>query len=185
MFYADDESAPYWVHHQPLLSLLGAQARDPRFQPIKYRRADAVAKLTEIAARPGANAKSRISVLPANADEEQTLTITHVLWAMFGALPRGQEQRPHRRQSVALDLILDAGSGCYTLLAHASTTAARSSTPFGCTGKPAGRPESRCALRDFAEQKAPATFAATPYDGLHAVYLADALGTRTRRLATF
>jgi gentisate 1,2-dioxygenase len=38
------------------------------------------------------------------------------LWAMFGVLPPGQEQRPHRHQSVALDLILDAPAGCYTLL---------------------------------------------------------------------
>jgi hypothetical protein len=52
----------------------------------------------------------------ANAEEEQTLTITHVLWAMFGLLPPDQEQRPHRHQSVALDLILDAQPGCYTLL---------------------------------------------------------------------
>ena len=70
----------------------------------------------EIASRPGANDKSRVSVLLANAEEEQTLTITHVLWAMFGLLPPDQEQRPHRHQSVALDLILDAKPGCYTLL---------------------------------------------------------------------
>jgi gentisate 1,2-dioxygenase len=82
----------------------------------KFRRADAVAKLDEIASRPGANDKSRVSVLLANAEEEQTLTITHVLWAMFGVLPADQEQLPHRHQSVALDLILDAQPGCYTLL---------------------------------------------------------------------
>jgi hypothetical protein len=35
---------------------------------------------------------------------------------MFGLLPPDQEQRPHRHQSVALDLILDAQPGCYTLL---------------------------------------------------------------------
>jgi len=46
-----------------------------------------VAKLEDIASRPGANEKSRGSVLLANADQEQTLTITHVLWAMFGVLP--------------------------------------------------------------------------------------------------
>jgi gentisate 1,2-dioxygenase len=76
-----------------------------------------VAKLEEIAARPGSNDKSRVSVLLANENQEQSLTITHVLWAMFGVLPAAQEQRPHRHQSVALDLILDAPpSGCYTLL---------------------------------------------------------------------
>ncbi|HME17294.1 MAG TPA: cupin [Mycobacterium sp.] len=117
VFYANAEAAMYWVHDEPLLRYLGADATQPRFRPTKFRRADAVAKLEDIAARPGANDKSRVSVLLANADQEQTLTITHVLWAMFGVLPAGQEQRPHRHQSVALDLILDAPpSGCYTLL---------------------------------------------------------------------
>src|ERR1700758_3570124 len=116
VFYADAETAMYWVHDAPLLRYLGAEANAPRFNPTKFRRADAVAKLEEIATRPGANEKSRVSVLLANAEEDQTLTITHVLWAMFGVLPPHQEQLPHRHQSVALDLILDAQPGCYTLL---------------------------------------------------------------------
>ena len=116
VFYADAGAAMYWVHDAPLLRYLGAEAHEPRFRATKFRRADAVAKLEEIAARPGANEKSRVSVLLANAEEEQTLTITHVLWAMFGVLPPNQEQLPHRHQSVALDLILDARPGCYTLL---------------------------------------------------------------------
>ena len=117
VFYADAEAAMYWVHDEPLLRYLGAEAREQKFRATKFRRADAVAKLQDIASRPGANEKSRVSVLLANDNQEQTLTITHVLWAMFGVLPAGQEQRPHRHQSVALDLILDApASGCYTLL---------------------------------------------------------------------
>jgi gentisate 1,2-dioxygenase len=117
VFYADAETAMYWVHDAPLLRYLGAEAREPKFRATKFRRSDAVAKLDEIASRPGANEKSRVSVLLANENQEQTLTITHVLWAMFGVLPPQQEQRPHRHQSVALDLILDAPpSGCYTLL---------------------------------------------------------------------
>jgi gentisate 1,2-dioxygenase len=116
VFYADADAALYWVHDAPLLRYLGADAATPKFRATKFRRADAVAKLEEIASRPGANDKSRVSALLANAAEEQTLTITHVLWAMFGVLPPGQEQLPHRHQSVALDLILDAQPGCYTLL---------------------------------------------------------------------
>ena len=116
VFYADTDAALYWVHDAPLLRYLGARATEPRFRPTKFRRADAVAKLDDIANRPGANDKSRVSALLANVEEEQTLTITHVLWAMFGVLPPLQEQMPHRHQSVALDLILDAQPGCYTLL---------------------------------------------------------------------
>jgi gentisate 1,2-dioxygenase len=117
VFYADAETAIYWVHDEPLLRYLGAEAREPKFRATKFARVDAVAKLEDIASRPGASDKSRVSVLLANDNQEQSLTITHVLWAMFGVLPAGQEQRPHRHQSVALDLILDAPpSGCYTLL---------------------------------------------------------------------
>ena len=44
------------------------------------------------------------------------LTITHTLWAMLGLVPVGAVQRPHRHQSVALDLVVDCRPGCYTLL---------------------------------------------------------------------
>lgn len=115
-FRADDDAAIYWVHDEPLLRHLGVRASEPRFRPTKYRGTDVVAELEHIASRPGANDKNRVGVLLANAEQEQTLTLTHVLWAMFGVLPPGQEQRPHRHQSVALDLILDAQPGCYTLL---------------------------------------------------------------------
>lgn len=116
VFYADADAAMYWVHDEPLLRYLGVRATEPRFRPTKFRRADAVAELEQIASQPGANNKNRVSVLLANAEQQQTLTLTHVLWAMFGVLPPGREQRPHRHQSVALDLILDAQPGCYTLL---------------------------------------------------------------------
>jgi len=113
---AEADSAFYWVHDEPLLRHLGATATERRFAPTTFPRARLQAELDQIADQPGANDKSRVSVLLANAGQEQTLTITHVLWAMFGLLPAGQVQRPHRHQSVALDLIVDAQPGCFTLL---------------------------------------------------------------------
>lgn len=115
-FHAEDDAAMYWVHDEPLLRYLGADATTPRFRPTIFPRSRAVEELTKIAEAPGSNAKNRVSVLLANAEEEQTLTITHTLWAMFGLLPDEQVQKPHRHQSVALDLILDCEPGCYTLL---------------------------------------------------------------------
>ncbi|MHA7648998.1 cupin [Mycobacterium sp. ML4] len=117
-FQAGAEATMYWVHDEPLLRYLGVRATEPRFRPTKYRGADVTAELEHIASQPGANDRNRVSVLLANAEQEQTLTLTHVLWAMFGVLPPGREQRPHRHQSVALDLILDAEPGCYTLLGN-------------------------------------------------------------------
>jgi gentisate 1,2-dioxygenase len=139
VFYADADATMYWVHDEPLLRYLGADATQPRFRPTKFRRADLVAKLEDIATRPGANDKSRVSVLLANAEQEQTLTITHVLWAMFGVLPAGQEQRPHRHQSVALDLILDAPpSGCYSLLGTRLDSRGEITDPIRVDWQPGG-----------------------------------------------
>ncbi len=52
--------------------------------------------------------RSRVAVLLGNARNDQTLTATHTLWAMLGVLPEGHVQRPHRHQSIALDLIVTA-----------------------------------------------------------------------------
>ena len=60
--------------------------------------------------------RSRVSVLLANEEFDQTLTITHVIWTMFGVLPAGVVQLPHRHESVALDYIIDCQPGCYTLV---------------------------------------------------------------------
>jgi gentisate 1,2-dioxygenase len=38
---------------------------------------------------------------------------------MYGVLPAGTVQLPHRHQSAALDLIIDCQPGCYTLLGEA------------------------------------------------------------------
>lgn len=83
-----------------------------------------------MAQHPQAGNRSRVSVLLAN-EADQTLTITPVLWAMFGILPQGQTQPPHRHQPVALDLILDWEPGCYTCSASTSTSTVSSSTPPG------------------------------------------------------
>lgn len=109
-------SVVYWIHDEPLMRYLGAKAVEARFAPTHYPAADAQRCLEEVAADPEAADRSRVSVLLANRAMEQTLTITHVLWAMYGILPEGGLQPPHRHQSVALDLIVDCEPGCFTLL---------------------------------------------------------------------
>jgi gentisate 1,2-dioxygenase len=113
---AEDESAFYSVVDTPLLDYLGAVASVPRFRPTTFTAEAARAKLAEVAAAPDADRKSRVSVLLNNTAFDQTLTVTHTLWAMFGVLPAGKTQLPHRHQSVAVDLIVDCPPGCYSLL---------------------------------------------------------------------
>lgn len=114
--HAERAAAFYWIHDEPLLRYLGARAAEPRFEPTRYPAQDARRELEAVARDPHAAERNRISVLLANSAMDQTLTVTHVLWAMFGILPAGQFQPPHRHQSIALDFVLDCQPGCYTLL---------------------------------------------------------------------
>lgn len=114
--HADADAALYHVTDEPLLRYLGVTATTRRFRPTLFSGERARAELAAIAADPHAADRNRISVLLAGAPHTRTLTATHVLWAMFGLLPAGAVQRPHRHQSVALDLILDCEPGCYSLL---------------------------------------------------------------------
>jgi gentisate 1,2-dioxygenase len=114
--FAATEATFYFVHDEPLLRYLGVKATIQRFKPTLYTSEDALRELDK--ARQEANRvnRNRISVLLANKAMDQTLTVTHTLWAMLGVLPKNAVQLPHRHQSVALDLILDCDAGCYTLV---------------------------------------------------------------------
>jgi gentisate 1,2-dioxygenase len=116
--HADEDSAFYWVHDEPLLRYLGARAETPRFRPTLYPKERAVVELERVAKDPSAKKRSRVSVLMANRNFPQTRTMTQVIWTMFGVLPRDSVQLPHRHESVALDYIIDCKPGCYTMIGH-------------------------------------------------------------------
>lgn len=114
--YADEDTAFYLVNDSPLFAYLGARQSEARFRPALYTREAILAELECARKDPEACNRSRISVLLANRSFEQTMTITHTLWAMFGTISPGTRQLPHRHQSVALDFVVDAKPGVYTLL---------------------------------------------------------------------
>ncbi len=106
----------YRVTDAPLLAYLGVAPGSPRFAPTRYTAAASLARLAEVERHPDAADRNRVSILLGNVAHPQTLTVTHTLWAMLGVLPAGRVQRPHRHQSVALDLITSCSPGCYTMV---------------------------------------------------------------------
>ena len=114
--FAETDSAFYLIHDEPLLRYLGVKAEIQRYKPTLYTSDDSLRELDKVRKEADAVNRSRISVLLANKEMDQTLTVTHTLWAMLGVLPKDAVQLPHRHQSVALDLILDCNPGCYTLV---------------------------------------------------------------------
>jgi gentisate 1,2-dioxygenase len=113
---AAEDTAIYYILDTPLLDYLGAKATEARFKPTLFTAEQAQAKLDEVANAPDAHLKNRISILLNNEKFDQTLTITHVLWAMFGIVPVGSNQAPHSHKSVALDFVAYAAPGTYTLV---------------------------------------------------------------------
>jgi len=116
---ADPEGDPaviYRVTDEPLLRYLGVAPTEARFAPTRWPAADIRRELDLVAADSEATNRNRVSILLAGAAHHQTLTATHVLWAMYGLLPVGAVQRAHRHQSVALDLIVACEPGCFTLV---------------------------------------------------------------------
>ena len=113
---AGDDAALYWVHDEPLMRYLGAEATVRQFTPTLYRREAIHEALQAVLHDPSSATANRLSVLLGNRLFPRTMTVTHVVWAMFGLLPVNAVQAPHRHQSVALDLVVDARPGCYTMV---------------------------------------------------------------------
>lgn len=113
---AADDAALYWVHDEPLLRYLGAEAVRQQFPPTLYRHEAMREALDAVVRDPASARANRLSILLGHRLFPQTKTLTHVLWAMFGILPVDAVQPPHRHQSVAVDLVVDAEPGCYTMV---------------------------------------------------------------------
>jgi gentisate 1,2-dioxygenase len=116
LFQAGGDSVLYWVHDAPLLRFLGAEPSAARFEAVHYPAALLEENLQALLADPTSARSNRLSLLLANADCPASRTVSHTLWAMLGVVPAHTTQRPHRHQSVALDLVIDCDPGCYTLV---------------------------------------------------------------------
>jgi len=108
-------AALYWIHDGPLLEYLGVSPSKPRFQPTLYKRQDLLAKVEEIK-HSDTRSNNRLGVLLGNAMCDQTKTLTHVLWSLLNSIPANSVQRPHKHNSVALDLCVSTKPGVYTLM---------------------------------------------------------------------
>ena len=114
--HASEDTAIYWVTDEALVNYLGVTPTIPRFQPCLYPSNRIFSELKQIAQEPGASKRNRIGVLFGNKSTKLTRSLTHTLWALMVYLPAGTEQKPHRHNSVALDLVVDAPEGSYTLV---------------------------------------------------------------------
>lgn len=112
----DEELQIYYINDSPLVNYLGNKACKKIFQTAIYRNEYILEKLNELS-NPNNNRKG---ILFSNKDTEQlgVNTITPVLWALYNELPPRITQKPHKHNSVALDLCIQCSDNenIYTLI---------------------------------------------------------------------
>lgn len=114
--HAETDAALYWVHDGPLLEYLGTAPNTPRFQPAYYSREYLHGEVNKIRAAGQREQRNRNGIILGNPASAATKTMTHTMWSLFNVLPKQSVQKPHRHNSVAVDLAVSAGPNTYTLI---------------------------------------------------------------------
>lgn len=117
--YADEDSALFWVHDAPMLQYMGATPTIPRFEPTYYAKSYLDSEISRIREEGVRENRNRNGVILGNPASEKSRTLTHSLWSLYNLLPKGAVQKPHRHNSVAIDLAVCAEPNTYTLIGKA------------------------------------------------------------------
>jgi len=106
----------YYVNDSPLVNYLGSKTEKKIFKTCIYSNEFLTKNLNRLS-NPNNNRKG---ILLSNKDTEKmgVNTITPVLWALYNELPPNTVQKPHRHNSVALDLCIkcEDSENVYTLM---------------------------------------------------------------------
>jgi gentisate 1,2-dioxygenase len=112
----NDELQIYYINDSPLINYLGSKPMNKIFKTSFYPKEYLLENL-HILSNPNNNRKG---ILLSNLDTEKIgiNTITPTLWALYNELPPNTVQRPHKHNSVALDLCISCNDSenIYTLI---------------------------------------------------------------------
>jgi gentisate 1,2-dioxygenase len=112
----EDELEIYYINDSPLVNYLGSKVEKKIFQTAVYSNTFLLEKLNDLSNKNN----NRKGILLSNKDTEALgiNTITPVLWALYNELPCKTTQKPHKHNSVALDLCIKCidSENIYTLI---------------------------------------------------------------------
>jgi gentisate 1,2-dioxygenase len=113
---AEDELKIYYINDSPLVNYIGSKATKKIFKTAIYSNEFLIQNLNELSNKNN----NRKGILLSNKDTEELgiNTITPVLWALYNELPPKITQKPHKHNSVALDLCIKCSDSknIYTLI---------------------------------------------------------------------
>ena len=106
----------YYINDSPLVNYLGCKPIEKTFKSSIYSKEFIMSNLIKLS-NPNNNRKG---ILLSNEDTEKigVNTITPVLWSLYNELPPQTNQKPHKHNSVALDLCISCSDSenIYTLI---------------------------------------------------------------------
>jgi hypothetical protein len=116
--YSMSDCALYWISDEPLLKYLGVKPNIKKFNITYFSNERMHNEIKQIIHTNGTIELNRLGILLGNRiTENSTKTITHTMWSLLNVLPANNVQKPHRHNSVALDLcVFASGEGVYTLM---------------------------------------------------------------------
>lgn len=113
---ANADSALYFFDDSPLLHYLGVQPTQGTIKPTLYPSEVIRKELKRVGDEAGAHNRNRNAIILGNKEISMTISVSRTLWSAFVTVLPGAVQRPHRHNSIAVDIVVDATPGCYTLL---------------------------------------------------------------------
>jgi gentisate 1,2-dioxygenase len=114
--HAEEDAALAWGHDGPFFDYMGGTATEKRFEPAYYSREALIAASEDVREAGIRENRNRNGIILGNKACTKTKTMTHSMWSLYNFIPANAVQKPHRHQSVAIDLALSAGPNTYTLI---------------------------------------------------------------------
>lgn len=93
----------------PLFLFLDASPKEKRFEPVHYKSSDIMNAVNKFNNEKGAENRNRNGVLLTNTQmiKEKMNTLTHTMWSLMNMISPKTVQKPHRHNSIAIDLCTD------------------------------------------------------------------------------
>ena len=136
----DQDSAIYYFNDEPLMNYLNVTPHVSSFFPVMFKSKAMIQEVQHIC-DSDCGRKNRIGILLGNKETDilenngtGTLTLTPILWSLLNILPANSVQKPHRHNSVALDLCVYATTNkeVYTEMGKELDKEGRVKDPIRC-----------------------------------------------------
>jgi gentisate 1,2-dioxygenase len=111
----------YWINDEPLMKYLNVKSINKNFYHLLIRSDYMLSCINNIINEGNNENKNRLGILLGNPatdpSETGTLTVTPILWSLLNIIQPNTIQKPHKHNSIALDLCVCApNKGIYTLM---------------------------------------------------------------------